>query len=400
MAPVRRVTRTALLCTLLAFGAAAQVTSIPAATGSGGGTGPAGPTGSQGATGAAGSAASPNPACTFTSTLTTCTAGSINVASLNLPTANSTSILLQCFTQAAGTSTLINSTYTITTGSGIVQTVVPLFGAAAAGGYCTANAQGAAGATGAQGVTGPSGVLGTTIFTSTTPWTMSSADTYKRIEFTGMSAITVATIAPIGPTFWSQYCNSTTQTLTVTTTTPYYTAASGSTTTGNYTLPAPTAGANCVTVSTDGTTYALNQSAIGPAGATGATGPSGANGSAGATGATGPTGAGTTGATGPTGPSSVVASGTATLGTSAIASGACASVVTVSAPGAATSGTGSNIIADFSADPTSTTGYSPSANGMLTILKYPTANNVNFKVCNNTASSVTPGAATLNFKVI
>jgi hypothetical protein len=92
-----------------------------------------------------------------------------------------------------------------------------------------------------------------------------------------------------------------------------------------------------------------------------------------------------------------IASGTAALGTSAISSGACATVVTVSATGTATT---DNLMADFNADPTSTTGFSASANGMLTIIKYPTLNNVNFKVCNNTQSSVTPGAVTLNWRVL
>lgn len=91
-----------------------------------------------------------------------------------------------------------------------------------------------------------------------------------------------------------------------------------------------------------------------------------------------------------------VVSGTATLGTSAISSGACATVVTVSATGVLTTDT---IQATFNADPTAVTGYSPSANGMLTIIAYPTADNMNFKVCNNTSSSITPGAITLNGRV-
>lgn len=91
-----------------------------------------------------------------------------------------------------------------------------------------------------------------------------------------------------------------------------------------------------------------------------------------------------------------VASGTSALGTSAISSGACATVVTTSATGAATTDV---IDWVFNADPTSTTGYQASANGMLTIVAYPTSNNVNFKVCNNTSSSVTPGAVTLNWRV-
>ena len=92
----------------------------------------------------------------------------------------------------------------------------------------------------------------------------------------------------------------------------------------------------------------------------------------------------------------VIANGTAAMGTVAIASGACAAAVTVGATGVATTDV---ISATFNADPTAVTGYIPSANGMLTIIPYPTANNVNFKVCNNTNASVTPGAVTLNWYV-
>jgi hypothetical protein len=92
-----------------------------------------------------------------------------------------------------------------------------------------------------------------------------------------------------------------------------------------------------------------------------------------------------------------VASGTSALGTSAIASGACATVVTTSATGVATTDV---ITAGFNGDPTGVTGYAPSANGMLTIIGYPSANNVNWKVCNNTAASITPGSITLNWRVV
>lgn len=95
--------------------------------------------------------------------------------------------------------------------------------------------------------------------------------------------------------------------------------------------------------------------------------------------------------------SQTVASGTSALGTGAISSGACATAVTTAATGTATTDV---IWWGFNADPTSTTGYSPSANGMLTIIAYPTANNVNYKVCNNTNSSITPGAVTLNWRVL
>jgi len=45
------------------------------------------------------------------------------------------------------------------------------------------------------------------------------------------------------------------------------------------------------------------------------------------------------------------------------------------------------------------TGYVPSTGGMLTIIPYPTSGNVNFRICNNTSASVTPGAITLNWHV-
>jgi hypothetical protein len=92
----------------------------------------------------------------------------------------------------------------------------------------------------------------------------------------------------------------------------------------------------------------------------------------------------------------IVAKGTSALGTSAIASGACATVVTTAATGTATT----DIIDwGFNSDPTGVVGYQPSVNGMLTIIAYPSTNNVNFKVCNNTAASITPGVRTLNWKV-
>jgi len=115
-----------------------------------------------------------------------------------------------------------------------------------------------------------------------------------------------------------------------------------------------------------------------------------------------------------------IANATATLGTSEIASGACASAVTVAGTGiigksmlcvgngdpascCTRSGTGtcSADIIDwgFDSDPTGVTGYSASANGMLTIIAYPTFGNANFKVCNNTGGAVTPGAIYLKWRV-
>lgn len=101
---------------------------------------------------------------------------------------------------------------------------------------------------------------------------------------------------------------------------------------------------------------------------------------------------------GPPNGSQTIASGTAVMGTSAIASGACATVVTVSGTGTATTDV---ITVGFNGDPTAVTGYGASATGaVLTIYPYPTANNANFKVCNSTASSITPGALTLNWRVV
>jgi hypothetical protein len=91
-----------------------------------------------------------------------------------------------------------------------------------------------------------------------------------------------------------------------------------------------------------------------------------------------------------------IASGTAALGTSAIASATCATAVTATATGTATTDV---VAASFNGDPTAVTGYIPATAGMLTIVSYPTANTVNFKVCNNTSSSITPGAITINWRV-
>lgn len=91
-----------------------------------------------------------------------------------------------------------------------------------------------------------------------------------------------------------------------------------------------------------------------------------------------------------------IANGTAALGTGAINSGTCASVVTISAPGTLST---DNIIADFNTDPTGVTGYSPTSGGILTIIKYPGLNTVSFKVCNSTTLPITPGPITLNWRV-
>lgn len=92
-----------------------------------------------------------------------------------------------------------------------------------------------------------------------------------------------------------------------------------------------------------------------------------------------------------------IASGATALGTSAISSATCATVVTSTATNTTTT---DGIIANFNGDPSAITGYIPSTAGMLTIFTYPTSNNVNFKVCNNTGVSITPGAVTVNWRVV
>jgi hypothetical protein len=91
-----------------------------------------------------------------------------------------------------------------------------------------------------------------------------------------------------------------------------------------------------------------------------------------------------------------IANGQLALSTSAIASGACTAAQTTAATGVATTDV---IMTSFASDPTAVTGYVPTTTGMLTIIPYPTAGNVNFKVCNNTGASITPGAISLNWRV-
>jgi hypothetical protein len=91
-----------------------------------------------------------------------------------------------------------------------------------------------------------------------------------------------------------------------------------------------------------------------------------------------------------------IASGTKALATGAIASATCTTAQTSTATGTATTDI---LQASFNGDPTAVTGYVPLTAGMLTIIAYPTLNTANFKVCNNTTSSITPGAITLNWRV-
>jgi hypothetical protein len=85
-----------------------------------------------------------------------------------------------------------------------------------------------------------------------------------------------------------------------------------------------------------------------------------------------------------------VAQGTSVLGTSAIGSGNCATAITT----AATNTTTLDVVNwSFQASPTTSWAG-------LTVQAYPTSGNVNFLVCNPTTGSLTPGATTLNWKVL
>lgn len=92
-----------------------------------------------------------------------------------------------------------------------------------------------------------------------------------------------------------------------------------------------------------------------------------------------------------------IANGTSALGTSSISSGVCGTTTTVSATGVVSTDA---ITWNFNADVSAVTGYTPATTGSLIIYVWPTANNVNFRQCNPTASSITPGAATVNYKVV
>jgi hypothetical protein len=91
-----------------------------------------------------------------------------------------------------------------------------------------------------------------------------------------------------------------------------------------------------------------------------------------------------------------IASGTSALGTGAISGNACATVVTTTATGTAATDA---ISWSPNADISGVTGYGVASTDGLKVYPYPTTNNVNWRVCNGTGSSITPGAVTLNWRV-
>jgi len=99
------------------------------------------------------------------------------------------------------------------------------------------------------------------------------------------------------------------------------------------------------------------------------------------------------------GGTTTVASGTAALGTNPVAGNSCATVVTVTATGVAST---DSIISSPNTDASNVTGYGGSSlpNVLTLYPPYPTTNAVNFKVCNRTTNSITPSALTMNWTVV
>jgi hypothetical protein len=93
----------------------------------------------------------------------------------------------------------------------------------------------------------------------------------------------------------------------------------------------------------------------------------------------------------------VVSMGQLALGAKAILPGACAATVTAVATHATT---GSVIHWSYASDTNGVAGYEGSSAGAIVkVDAFPTANAVNFRVCNNTASSITPGTMSVNWDV-
>lgn len=91
-----------------------------------------------------------------------------------------------------------------------------------------------------------------------------------------------------------------------------------------------------------------------------------------------------------------IASGQTAMPTAALAGNACSAAATTAvATGALTSDA---VAVTFASDPTGVTGYGGGTNGGITIVPWPTANQMNFKLCNQTANSITPGAINVNWR--
>lgn len=92
-----------------------------------------------------------------------------------------------------------------------------------------------------------------------------------------------------------------------------------------------------------------------------------------------------------------IASGTIALGTSEIAAGTAATTIVEPATGVLST---DNIDVDFNSSPLAKAGFIPGQGGMLTIIYWPSTDAINVAVVNNTASAITPGAMTVNYRVM
>lgn len=92
-----------------------------------------------------------------------------------------------------------------------------------------------------------------------------------------------------------------------------------------------------------------------------------------------------------------IASGTLALATAAIASGACGTAQTATATGALTTDA---MLVSFAGNITAVTGYTAATTGSLRVDTYLTANTFNVVVCNATSASITPGAVSVNWRVV
>ncbi len=98
----------------------------------------------------------------------------------------------------------------------------------------------------------------------------------------------------------------------------------------------------------------------------------------------------------------VIFAGAIALTTNSISSGACQTVTAGSVNSVAATNVATTDIIDWTPQVSlqSVSGYQVSTSGALSIDTYPTAGYINVNVCNWTSASITPGALTLNVKVI
>lgn len=96
-------------------------------------------------------------------------------------------------------------------------------------------------------------------------------------------------------------------------------------------------------------------------------------------------------------PVASIAAGTSTINPGAITSETCATVISTAANGVLSTDA---IIVTPNASIKAVTGYVALAAGGIRITGYPTADFVNWDVCNPTSSSITPGSITLNWLVV